>query len=197
MRMVFKLLDQIEEVLGHSPHPAIVAVPLGGWTVSAVCDVLGMATGRPAYDDAARLSMGIGLVGAAGAILTGLHDYSYIPRDRPTHDIATSHATCMAIATTLEGASFVLRERSHQAGGGAGWVARALALSGLGAALYGAYLGGVLVEEYGEAVKPVIKRQQKEKEEQERLKAEQPVPVASPREQRDRMPVTSGLAQKL
>jgi uncharacterized membrane protein len=120
MRLVFRLLDQIEEVLGHSPHPAIVAVPLGGWTVSAVCDVMGLATGRPAYDGAARLSMGIGLVGAAGAILTGLHDYSYIPRERPTHDIATSHATCMAIATTLEGASFVLRERSHQADGGAG-----------------------------------------------------------------------------
>ncbi len=98
--------------------------------------------------------MGIGLVGSAGAILTGLHDYSYIPRDRPTHDIATSHATCMAIATTLFGAGFVLRERPHQTGGEPGWAARALALSGWGAALYGAYLGGVLVEEYGEAVKP-------------------------------------------
>ena len=115
--------------------------------------------------------MGIGLVGAAGAILTGLHDYSYIPRDRPTHDIATSHATCMAIATTLFGASFVLRERSHQTEGGPGWATRALALCGLGAAYYGAYLGGVLVEEHGEGVKPVIQQQKKEKEALDREKA--------------------------
>jgi uncharacterized membrane protein len=192
MKVLFKLLDQIEETLGHSPHPAIVAVPLGGWTVSAICDALGLATGRPAYDDAARLSMGIGLVGAAGAILTGLHDYSYIPRDRPTHDIATSHATCMAIATTLFGASFVLRERPHQTGSGPGWTARALALSGLGAALYGAYLGGVLVEEYGEAVKPVIRQQKKEKEELDREKAREQVAAGPARESRERTPVPVG-----
>jgi len=192
MRVLFKLLDQIEEMLGHSPHPAIVAVPLGGWTVGVICDALGLATGRPAYDDAARLSMGIGLVGAAGAILTGLHDYSYIPRDRPTHDIATSHATCMAIATTLFGASFVLRERPHQAGGGPGWTARALALSGWGAAVYGAYLGGVLVEEYGEAVKPVIRQQKKKKEELDREKAREQVSPAPAREPRERTPAPAG-----
>ena len=192
MTVLFKLLDQIEETLGHSPHPAIVAVPLGGWTVSAICDALGLATGRPAYDDAARLSMGIGLVGAAGAILTGLHDYSYIPRDRPTHDIATSHATCMAIATTLFGASFVLRQRPHQPGSGPSWTARALALSGWGAALYGAYLGGVLVEEYGEAVKPVIRQQKKEKEELDREKAQEQMSAGPAREPRERTPVPVG-----
>jgi len=192
MKVLFKLLDQIEETLGHSPHPAIVAVPLGGWTVSTICDALGLVTDQPAYDDAARLSMGIGLVGAAGAILTGLHDYSYIPRDRPTHDIATSHATCMAIATTLFGASFVLRERPHQTASGPGWTARALALSGLGAALYGAYLGGVLVEEYGEAVKPVIRQQKKEKEELDREKARAQVLAEPARELHERTQAPGG-----
>jgi uncharacterized membrane protein len=130
MGVLFNLLDDIEEKLGHSPHPAIVALPLGGWTVSAISDVLGLATGQRAYDDTARISLGIGLVGAAGAIVTGLQVYSYIPTDRPTHPIATTHAMGMVAATSLLATSFVLRERAHQAGSGPNWAVRALALSG-------------------------------------------------------------------
>ena len=77
------VIDKVEELLGHSPHPAIVAVPLGAWTVSNVCDGLAMATGEDGYDDAARIRMAVGLVGAAGAAVTGLRDYSHIPKDRP------------------------------------------------------------------------------------------------------------------
>src|SRR5579872_2704459 len=118
MNILFKLLDKIEEKLGHSPHPAIVSLPLGAWTVSAICDVLGLVTGRRPYEDTARISMGIGLAGAAGAIVTGLHDYSYIPKERPTRSIATTHATAMVGATALLATSFLLRERAHQAGEG-------------------------------------------------------------------------------
>ena len=77
------VIDKVEELLGHSPHPAIVAVPLGAWTVSNVCDGLAMATGEDGYDNAARIRMAVGLVGAAGAAVTGLRDYSHIPKDRP------------------------------------------------------------------------------------------------------------------
>src|SRR5258708_1441703 len=58
---VTTLIDKAEELLGHSPHPAIVALPLGAWTVSNVCDGLALATGDDRYDDAARVSMAIGL----------------------------------------------------------------------------------------------------------------------------------------
>lgn len=168
MNILFKMIDEIEEKLGHSPHPAIVSLPLGAWTVSALCDILGLLTRKTAYDDTARLSMGIGLVGAAGAVVTGFHDYSYIPKDRPTHPIATTHAAGMITATSLLTISFLLRERACSAGRGPGLTARALALSGWGVSVYSAYLGGVLVEEHGEAVKPIIKQQ---KEEQERKDA--------------------------
>jgi uncharacterized membrane protein len=69
------VIDKPEELLGHSPHPAIVAIPLGAWTVSNVCDGLAMTTGEGAFDDAARISMAIGLIGAAGVAVTGLRDY--------------------------------------------------------------------------------------------------------------------------
>ncbi len=173
MGVIFDLIEKIEEKLGHSPHPAIVSLPLGAWTVSAVCDVLGEVTGQRAFDDTARISMGIGLLGAVGALATGLHDYSYIPRESPSHSIATTHAMCMVAATSLLAASFLLRERSSD-GRGPSLTARALGICGCGLSAYGGYLGGVLVEERGEAVKPVIEQQKKEKLERENAKAQAP-----------------------
>jgi hypothetical protein len=86
----------------------------------------------------------------------------------------------MVTAASLLTTSFILRERSHQAGHGPGWTARALALGGWGIMLAAAQLGGVLVEEHGEGVKPVI--QQQAKEEQERKDALEPGSPAPPRE---------------
>ena len=44
-------------------------------------------------------------------------------------------------------------------------LSRALGLAGGSLALYTAWLGGVLVEEHGEAVKPVMERQEREEDE--------------------------------
>jgi len=158
-------LDQTEEFLGHSPHPAIIALPLGAWAVSNVCDVLGLLTGRKSYDDAARLSMAIGLVGAAGAVVTGIRDYSFIPEGRPSHAIATTHALGNAVVGTLFTSSFILRTHEHDVDRRPSLLSRALGLAGGGLALYTAWLGGVLVEEHGEAVKPVMEHQEREEEE--------------------------------
>lgn len=149
-------IDKTEELLGHSPHPAIVSVPIGAWVVSNVCDVMALTSGNDRYDDAARVSMGIGLAAAAGAVVTGIRDYSFIPKERPSHDVATTHALGNALVGTLFATSFVLRIQDHQAGRRASLLARSLALAAGGLSLYTAWLGGKLVEEYGEAVQPVM-----------------------------------------
>ena len=154
-------VDKTEELLGHSPHPAIVTVPLGAWTVSNICDGLAVATGDRAYDDAARISMAVGLVGAVGAAITGFRDYSHIPKDRPSHKVATTHGLGNALATSLMTASFVMRVRDHAAGRRTGLATRLLGLFAGGISLYTAWLGGKLVEEMGEAVKPVMDRMPK------------------------------------
>jgi len=162
MDPLFNAMEKAEAAIGHSPHPAIVAVPLGSWTVSVISDGLGLLTGNRIYDDVARISMAIGLVGAAGAIVTGLHDYSYIPLQRsPSHGIATTHALGNAVTSALFVTSYVLRTRRHLARPPRrpGVLARVLALAGGCLSMYTAWLGGKLVEEQGEAVKPVIRRQ--------------------------------------
>lgn len=148
-------IDKTEELMGHSPHPAIVTVPLGAWTVSNVCDGLGLVTGEDSFDDAARISMAVGLVGAAGAVVTGLRDYSHIPKDRPSHAVATTHALFNGVVVSLMTASFVIRLRDHDKGRRTSLPARLLGLAGGGLSLYSAWLGGKLVEEMGEGVKPV------------------------------------------
>jgi len=164
---VTSLIDKTEEVLGHSPHPAIVALPIGAWAVSNVCDTMALATGNDYYDDAARVSMGIGLAGAAGAVVTGIRDYGAIPSDRPSHDVATAHALGNAVVGTLFTASYILRVRAHQAGRRPSLLARTLALTAGGLALYTAWLGGRLVEEYGEGVKPVMDQLSDDRDDQD------------------------------
>jgi uncharacterized membrane protein len=158
------LIDKTEEKLGHSPHPMIVALPLGAWCVSQTCDFLGLVTRDRSYDDAARISMGIGLVGAAGAVLTGLRDYSSIPRERPSHEVATRHALWNGVVGTLFTASYLLRQRNRASGRRTSLLARLLGWPGGSLALYTAWLGGELVEKYGEAVKPVMDQLEKAKE---------------------------------
>ncbi len=161
------VIDKTEELLGHSPHPAIVALPLGAWSVANVADGLAMATGDRAFDDTARVSLAVGLVGAAGAAITGIRDYSFIPRDRPSHGVATTHALGNGLAASLMVASFVMRVKDHQAGRKACVPARLLALAGGGISLYTAWLGGKLVQEMGEGVKPVMDQSQSQEQEQD------------------------------
>jgi len=174
------LVDKTEDLLGHSPHPAIVAVPIGAWTVSNICDGLALLTGDRRYDDAARLSMAVGLVGAAGAVVTGLRDYSYIPKERPSHDIATKHALGNAVVGTLFATSYVLRVRDHKANETTSLLARALAIAGGGLALYTAWLGGVLVEEHGEAVKTVMEQMEDDGQDDESRGRERLTPNSPP-----------------
>ncbi len=180
MDPITKAIDKTEEFLGHSPHPAIVALPLGAWAVSNVCDGLSVLTGDERYDDAARVSMAIGLVGAAGAVLTGVRDYGYIPQSRqPNHSVATTHGLGNAVVASLFATSYILRVRDHDAGHRAGPLARLLALTGGALGLYTAWLGGKLVEEYGEVVKPVMEQQEDEEDHdadaRDRLDADAPL----------------------
>ncbi len=164
MGAVTDLIDKTEELLGHSPHPMIVTVPLGAWVVSNICDVCGLASSNRSFDDTARQSMGIGLLGAAGAVVTGLRDYSSIPKERPSHAIATKHAIGNAVVGSLFTASFILRKLDHQAGRRPSLLSRMLGLAGGTLGLYTSWLGGVLVEEHGEGVKPVMQQLEKQEE---------------------------------
>ena len=153
-------IDKLEEILGHSPHPAIVALPVGAWTVSNICDGLYLLTGNDAYDNTAQVSMAIGLLGAVRGgdrvARRRLHPAGPAAQPRCRHDPRPGECSP---AGTLIMTSYVLRSRDRAAGYRTGLFPRLLSLAGGALSMYTAWLGGKLVQEYGEAVKPVMAQQ--------------------------------------
>src|SRR5256885_15002335 len=62
--------------LGEPLHVVLTDVPIGAWTMAIIFDALDSVRDRHEFSRAADTSVAIGLVGAAGAAVTGLTDWS-------------------------------------------------------------------------------------------------------------------------
>lgn len=128
--------------LGHPLHPTITDVPVGAWTAAAVLDVVDAVSPQgEGFRGAARTAVGVGVVGAAGAAVTGITDWQH------THDDARRlglvHGVLNTAALGLQVLSW--RDRGRQRTGRArlsGAVAYALVIGS-------GYLGGALVFRHG------------------------------------------------
>jgi nitrite reductase/ring-hydroxylating ferredoxin subunit/uncharacterized membrane protein len=124
--------------LGHPLHVVLTDVPLGSWTVAAVLDSLEEITESKAIGRGADAAIAVGLVGAAGAAITGLADWSKIGGGQPRR-IGLAHALLNATATACYVTSLCLRSTHSRRAG------RRFALLGLIVSSVSAYLGGHLV----------------------------------------------------
>ena len=123
--------------LGHPLHPALTDVPIGAWMMAQVFDVMDQYSPRGRYADAAQVCITTGLVGAVGAAITGLTDWS--DTGGQARRIGLVHGLVNITATSLFLASALMRRRGRTAG------AVAASSTGFVAAMAGAYLGGSLV----------------------------------------------------
>ncbi len=121
--------------LGHSLHVVMTDVPIGAWTMAAVFDTLELC-GRTEFAAAADVSIGVGLAGGVGAIVTGLAEWADT-KDEPRR-LGLAHALTNDVAFALYSLSFGLR-RSGKRG-----AAIASAFAGYAVVSFGAYLGGEL-----------------------------------------------------
>ena len=79
---------------GHPTHPVAVMVPIGAWVSSLALDLLARGSkGKRSsgYAGSSRALIGLGLLGAGGAALTGLLDYATIPGGTRAKKLATAH----------------------------------------------------------------------------------------------------------
>ncbi len=125
--------------LGEPLHVILTDVPVGAWTVGLVCDGLHLATGRRAFAVAADTSITVGLLGAAGAAVTGIVDWSDV--DPPARKMGLLHGLLNLAGTTLFATSLLLRKKKSRT---AGFVVAAL---GYGVMTAAARLGGKMVYE--------------------------------------------------
>src|SRR5947209_1391483 len=135
--------------LGHPLHPVITDVPVTAWVITAVFDVIWLIS-PTTFAWAARgaeVTVLIGLLGALGAIVTGLTDWSdtYGTERR----VGLNHALFNAIATILYLVSFVLRLLQAP---GDSILAAIIGFVGLASVIYAAYLGGDMVFTKGTGV---------------------------------------------
>jgi len=122
-------------ILGHPLHPALTDVPIGAWSVTAIADLLSLA-GRDEMALAADASLAIGLLGAAGAIVTGYAEWS--DTDGAPRALGLAHAACNAAGSGAYAASLAMRARGRRGAG------VALAFAGYAFVGFASYLGGEL-----------------------------------------------------
>ena len=129
--------------LGHPLHPVLTDIPVGAWTVALVLDALAGMTGREDFEAGADGAVAVGLLGAVGAAVTGLTDWT--ETGARSKKIGFVHAALHVVATGLYATSWVMRSSKKER-------TTAVSLSMLGYAIAGAsaYLGGHLV--FGEQI---------------------------------------------
>src|ERR1051325_5119119 len=128
--------------LGHPLHPALTDVPLGAWTAALALDALESISGRRELGAGADAAIAVGLVGAAGAAVTGLTDWS--ETDGRARRVGMLHGLLNVGATVLYTTSLVLRSKQKR-NAGVGF-----AMLGFAVSSASAYLGGHLV--FGEQI---------------------------------------------
>lgn len=116
--------------LGHSVHPMVVAVPIGCWAGAAILDITSPATA------ASRRLVGVGVLAAAPAALTGTADW--LDTSGAERRVGTAHALANDIAVGAFAMSWLARRR------GSKWLGFGLTGLGLGAMGVAGYLGGHL-----------------------------------------------------
>lgn len=127
-------------------HPLVVHFPVALWLTSFLFDLVHARTGESFYATASRYLIGLGLLGAAVAIVTGFVDYVPLVAEGVGAAFINQHRTHSILAYTsavVYGMIFVVRWRGR---GRAASRGRYLAMAAVGAALIAAtgYLGGEL-----------------------------------------------------
>lgn len=128
--------------LGHPLHPALTDVPLGAWTAALALDAMESISGRRELGAGADAAIAVGLVGAAGAAVTGLTDWS--ETDGRARKVGLLHGLLNVGATALYTTSLILRRKQRRNAG------MGFAMLGYAVSSASAYLGGHLV--FGEQI---------------------------------------------
>lgn len=127
----------------HQPlHAVLTDVPVGAWTAAVVFDAIAAVTDSEKLDSAAGTLVLLGLVGAAGAAITGLNDWADVKESAPRR-IGAVHALLNVASTGLFTASAVFRRKASSR-----TTARWLAAVGFAVVSVSAHLGGNLVYEH-------------------------------------------------
>ena len=133
---------------GHPIHPMLIPFPIVCFIGTLVCDIVFLQSGNHGWATASRILLGVGLVMAALAAVTGLTDFMGDDRIRRMGD-ALKHMLANVTAVVLEIVNFVLRLNNDDAIGSTGVYLSAVVVLILA---YSGWKGGELVFRHGVGV---------------------------------------------
>ncbi len=124
--------------LGHPLHPLLTGVPTGAVATTVVLDLAAVLPGRATgLREAARLSLGVGILGSVAAAATGLSDWQHTQEE--SRRVGLVHGGLNGVATGLYVLSWWDRRQARNARGAA------MSALGYGITMAAGYLGGDLV----------------------------------------------------
>jgi nitrite reductase/ring-hydroxylating ferredoxin subunit/uncharacterized membrane protein len=126
--------------LGEPLHVVLTDVPVGAWTVAMAFDVLDLVFDRREFARGCETSIGIGLLAAAGAVATGITDWSDV--GPPARRLGLIHGLLNLTGAALFATSLFLRKKKSRETG------RIVGILGYAVMSYAAHLGGKLVYEH-------------------------------------------------
>lgn len=145
--------------LGHPLHPILVHVPMAMWPGALIFDLLSQwQIGGNAIVRLSFYAIVFGLAASLLAVPTGLLDWTGIKKEKPAWRIGLYHMSLNLIVAVLFAINLGLRLQTYRDATRVG--ATPLLLSAIGTLLLivSAYLGGMMVYEYGISVARMSKK---------------------------------------
>jgi uncharacterized membrane protein len=135
----------------HPLHPMLVAVPIGLWFFSLVCDVIVYASNVEEIEilwfTLGYYTLGAGLAGALAAAVPGLVDYMSL-RERRQRELATLHLALNLVVIALYAANLWIRSQDPPEFE----IAFSLSVLGMSLLAVSGWIGGELVHVHGVGV---------------------------------------------
>ncbi len=132
-------------IAGHPIHPMLVAIPIGLWIFSLVCDLVHLSGTAENWKIVALYTLAGGTVGALVAAVPGFVDM--LSLNAPVKRIALFHMGINLTVVALYAVNFWLRLQGAQNSTGV-W----LSMIGIGLLVVSGWLGGKMVYEHGVGV---------------------------------------------
>ena len=131
------------KLFGHPIHQMLIAFPLGVLGMSLFFDLIAIATGRPALQQASFYMIAAGIIAGLLAAIFGLIDFLAIPAATRAKRIGLLHGGGNVIVVALFALSWWLRRPAPSTPGTLPIIISAVAV---GIALVTGWLGGELVD---------------------------------------------------
>jgi uncharacterized membrane protein len=132
-------------IAGHPIHPMLVAIPIGLWIFSLVCDLVHLSGAAENWKIVALYTLAGGTVGALVAAVPGFVDM--LSLNAPVKRIALFHMGINLTVVAFYAVNFWLRLQDAQNSTGV-W----LSVIGIGLLVVSGWLGGKMVYEHGVGV---------------------------------------------